>query len=105
MARLYQIEVRVPRGADLKGGVPLVERLCSEEGLEKKVRTELRTYPGSTHWHYSRKPSSGTLEITMWPEGARIWLSVHENREGPWTRETARRLAKALEKGLGRHTS
>ena len=85
----------------MTGAVELIERLCAEEGLERKIRRPLRSWPGSTHWHWRRTSSNGTLEVTLWPEEGRIWLSVHANRVGPWTRETAIRLSQALEKEFG----
>ena len=98
---MIKAEVRIPEGADLKGAVRLVERLCAEEGLTRRVKRTMRAYPGSVHWHFGNGKSPGTLEVTYLREAARLWLSVHANREGPWTRATVRKLRLRMEKEFG----
>ncbi len=84
----------------MKQAVQLIEKLCSNEGLEQTVKTTLVSYPGSVHMHYRRERLPGTLEITFWPERARIWISVHDNRKGSWTQETAAKLGKIMERAF-----
>ena len=99
---MFVIRVRTPEDADSTEVVQLVERLCDEEGLVLKTKRPLRTLPGSTHWHWRHEQSVGTLEVTLWPGGSIVWLSVHANRVGPWTRGTAIRLGRAIKKEFGK---
>jgi hypothetical protein len=99
---LLTYELRIPKDADEKRVVRLIERLCAEEDLDRNVKRTSRTYPGSVHWHYGRRNSPGTLDVTFWPMGAKIWLSVHSNREANWTHGSIKRLSKAIEKELGK---
>lgn len=70
-------------------------------GLEVVLEGRLATFPGSQHWHLKRGTDAGVLEVTYWPNGKRLWVSYHDNRIGEgWVRETAARLAAALEAEL-----
>ncbi len=66
------------------GDVPVtVEQTASWAGLVAE-RGSLKMYPDSTHWHFRRPGSPGTLEATWFPGTERLWLSYHENRYAPW---------------------
>lgn len=62
----------------------LLEAIATELGLVVRLRSTLATYPGSIHWHFQRPGERGTLELTWWPSGGRLWLKVHPMRSAPW---------------------
>ena len=71
-------------GGILPEDVPAtLEQTASWAGLVAE-RGSLKSYPGSTHWHFRRPGSRGTLEATWFPHTERLWLSYHENRYAPW---------------------
>jgi hypothetical protein len=63
--------------------IEIIERATSEAGLLAQRQT-LRSYPGSTHWHFKQPGASGTLELTYWPQTGRLWFTVHANRRAEW---------------------
>lgn len=81
----------------------LVESVCVAAGLTVTMKGTLRTYPGSTHWHYKRVREAGVLEVTYWPAGNRLWLSVQAGRTGEWTAIAAPELAETLAQILRTH--
>ncbi len=74
-----------------------VERICQESGLVLKVKSSLKEYPGSVHWHFKKERETGTLEITLWKKERRLWFSVHTNRKGEWIEDMIRDLKSELE--------
>ena len=65
-------------------------------GLHIALSTELKTYPGSRHWHLRRADLPGVLEVTYWPKRNRLWVSVRANRDGGWARQACPLFARAL---------
>ena len=94
-------EVAVPPEVDLGRCEQVVESACAAEGLRVARKATLATYPGSIHWHVKRGNESGTLEITVWPEGRRVWLKVQAGRAAPWIEVATARLKARLEEDLG----
>ncbi len=72
--------------------IELIPRLKVEERIKamtnrlelRSEQIELKQYPGSVHWHLSKRGKTGTLEVTWWPKQNRLWLQIRENREAPW---------------------
>ena len=60
----------------------IIEACCAAEGLRVSLRTSLKKFPGSRHWHFKFGDNRGTLEITLWQR--RIWCSVRAGRTAPW---------------------
>jgi hypothetical protein len=88
-----------------------VEAACKAHGLQIALTTTLKSYPGSKHWHLRRRrpPKSGAegprpanewlpglIEVTHWPERGRLWVSVHESRDGGWARAACPAFARTL---------
>ena len=67
--------------------IPIVEKACSRNGLKQTLLTTLKSYPGSTHWHYKKGTARGTLEITWWPKKRNLWLSSRVGRDADWIPE------------------
>jgi hypothetical protein len=80
------IELELILAADLELTTlePRVERACEALGLHIGLKGSLAGFPGCTHWHYRRGRERGTLEITLWPQNRRLWISVHSGRDAPW---------------------
>jgi hypothetical protein len=74
-----------------------VEECCARAGLRASMKGDLKSYPGSIHWHFQRPGHRGTLEATLWPMKRRLWLSIHSGRTGEWTSAAAVDLRAALE--------
>src|SRR5689334_1210295 len=77
-----------------------VESACAELDLTATLKGTLAAYAGSTHWHWKRGRERGVLEITLWPAGRRLWISVQSGRTGYWTSQVAERLCWLLAGGL-----
>jgi hypothetical protein len=56
----------------------------------------LSRYPGSRHWHFKQGNARGTLELTVWEQGRRVWIGVQSGRGADWTDEKADSLAAAI---------
>jgi hypothetical protein len=76
--------------------VAAVERSAGSLGLQIRLRTTLRTFPGSVPWHLVHPVERGTLEITWWPKRRRLWLKLHAGRGGAWVDQAAVAFASAL---------
>ena len=97
---MLTLEVKLTPGADLARVESLVEATCRSRGLSTSMKTSLRSFPGSVHWHLKKGAERGTVEVTFWRKGMRLWVSVHENRAGAWTDSEARELKAAFERGV-----
>lgn len=87
---MVEIEIPTPAGDICE----IVQAAFSRFGLTVASNTELKKYPGSRHWHLRKPGSSGTLEVTFWPERGRLWVAYHSNRVGDgWVESAARLLA------------
>ncbi len=65
----------------------LIEEAAENNGLQIRLRGTLRIYPGSQHWHFQKPGERGTLEVTFWPAGNRVWFSVQAGRRAVWIAE------------------
>jgi hypothetical protein len=77
--------------------VAALERVLKQAGLRVTLRGTLAGYPGCTHWHLKNGRERGVLELTYWPGGKRIWLSMQDGRRGGWVMRSARDLKSQLE--------
>lgn len=68
--------------------------LLRELGLILSPAVELKTYPGSQHWHVKHASHSGTLELTWWPRKERFWIKIAKNRDADWIDSTAEALTR-----------
>ena len=93
-------DVKLPRSVDLRSVEAIVQKTCKARGLELRMKTSLVSYPGSAHWHYGKGADRGTIEVTFWKGERRLWISVHSNRAGAWTKGEMRELKSDLEKLL-----
>jgi hypothetical protein len=94
------IEVSIPEDSSVAGAKQVIERGCAEMGLQVTLKGTLSKYPGCIHWHLKQGQERGTLEITLWPEQRRLWLSVQNGRKGEWIDAAAERLKSMIEAGF-----
>ena len=78
-----------------------VERSSRGLGLLETMKSTLAKYPGSVHWHFKKPRVSGTLEVTYWPSGNRLWISVQRGRRADWLEESAPSMERCLRNALG----
>ena len=81
---MEEIEVAVNPAAREEQLTSSVEAAAAHYGLQIRMRGTLRTYPGSQHWHLHKPGERGTLEVTLWPAGKRVWFSVQAGRRAEW---------------------
>lgn len=102
---MKEIEFSIPANSDLSGTEGLVEQVCSELGLLLRMKSSLSKYPGCVHWHFGKRGEKGTLEITVFPLGARIWAAVHAGRKGDWIEAILPQIKARVEESLARRSS
>jgi len=91
-------EVRIDPRCDLSRAEDVVEECCRKAGLEVTMKSTLRSYPGSIHWHFKRPGETrGSLEITLWRERRRAWFSVHDGRGAAWIDDAVNSLRRSIE--------
>jgi hypothetical protein len=77
-----------------------IDMAAIEIGLSVTLRAELKSFPGSTHWHVKQGRQPGTLEITWWPKKRKLWIKVQAGRTAAWIDEIAPRLKRKIEAHL-----
>lgn len=97
---MTELDIALPPHTLADELVALVDQACALQDLSVTMRSTLRAYPGSTHWHLKQGPERGTLEITLWPRERRLWLSIQAGRAGTWTAAAAESLRAALHQSL-----
>jgi hypothetical protein len=97
---LTEVEFHVPETHDLAGAEELIEKACARLGLIVAMKGSLKGYPGCVHWHYKKDDQKGTLELTLYPKGRRIWAQVQDGRRAPWIDVELPRLQRAIEERL-----
>jgi hypothetical protein len=78
-----------------------VERVAKAHELSAQLKCELRSFPGSVHWHFKKPRESGTIEITMWPQKRRLWMSVQSGRQARWIGDAVPTMINELQRALG----
>jgi hypothetical protein len=97
---VIETDVQLPKRMDWTGCARRVERAIDASGLQVTMKCELRAYPGCAHWHLKRGREAGTLEVTMWPAGSRVWCSVQAGRRAAWIDDPIAALIPALERAV-----
>ena len=78
----------------------LVKETARSFGLNCRLETEMKQYPGSKHWHFARSGEKGTLEVTLLAKQRKFHISFHSNRNADWLPEACERLKTSLENSL-----
>lgn len=80
----------------------LLVELGTALGLHVSHITTLGTkrYPGNRHWHLKQDQATrGCLDVTYWPEGPAMWISMR-HYEPEWVHTFGARLGVELERRL-----
>jgi hypothetical protein len=97
---MEEVEFSVPLNGDLTAAEGLIEQVCSELGLLLKMKGALSKYPGCIHWHFCKPKEKGTLEITVFRPGRRIWAKVQATRNAAWIEVILPQVKARVEAGL-----
>ena len=97
---MQEIPVTLPSQPDFRVIEGLIDRFGSEQGLNCNLKATLKKYPGCVHWHFKQKGHSGILEITLWAQTRRLWISLREGRRAAWVDEMVPALQLSLEQAL-----
>lgn len=92
------VEVALPVPAKWEKVETQVESACQQLGLTPTLKSTLKAYPGSIHWHYKLARQPGTLEITWWPKHERLWAKVARSRSAAWMPPMLLELQQLLQK-------
>jgi len=79
---MIEVELQIPDSIEPVAVLRIVEQVCASNELTCSLRGTLASYPGSIHWHFKRDQERGTLEITWWESGHRLWFKVARGRTG-----------------------
>jgi hypothetical protein len=99
---MTELELTLPTGVNFGLVEQVVEECCAAAGLIKTLKDTLKKYPGCLHWHYKQPGQNGTLEITLWPAGRRLWFKVQSRRRALWIEEVTPILQARVEQDLRR---
>ena len=97
---MIEVDVLLPDFCEPDAVPRVVEQACALEGLTLTLKGTLKKYPGSLHWHYRQGNLSGTLEVTWWEQGRRLWFKLASGRTGLWTERAIHRLMGDIEQAL-----
>ena len=95
--RVRELDVQIPANAVLERITVAVDAAVGELGLTVVLLGTLKTFPGCVHWHLKRGRVRGTLVITWWPKGRRLWIKVQAGRSAEWTDEVALQVKVGIE--------
>lgn len=86
--------------ADRDAVVAVVLAAAERQDLLVTLTTTHTSYPGSIHWHFKpERRIRGVLDLTYWPDGGRLWLSVRA-QDADWIGPAAQSLAASLTEAL-----
>jgi hypothetical protein len=97
---LIEFRFRIPPGKTADQVESAVRAVAVGEKLDLGQVRSLKTVPGSSHWHITKRPENGTVEVTFDPLGSEIRVSVHANRHGSWAGATLESFAAKLNSKL-----
>jgi hypothetical protein len=94
------IEIKLNRGTNLSKAEKSIDATLATVGLHVSLRGTLKKFPGCTHWHAKIPGQPGTLELTLWPEQHRAWISIQSGRTAGWITEKLPAIQDALHRHL-----
>ena len=97
---MYKVEIHLPERSPVFQCEQAIESAAVSQNLTPTLKSTLQQYPGCIHWHYKRGNIRGVLEITLWPQEARAWISVHDNRQADWIDSVIPNLKIQIERSL-----
>ena len=97
---MQNIEIQLPPTASLSKAEKAIDATLAAVGLEVSLRGTLKQFPGCTHWHARSAGQSGTLELTLWPQQHRAWITIQSGRAADWIAERLPEVQSALHQHL-----
>ena len=97
---MQNIEIELPPSANLSKAEKTIEATLAAVGLQASPRETLKKFPGCIHWHAKSPGQRGTLELTLWPQQRRAWISIQSGRAAEWITEELPKMQQALSKQL-----
>jgi hypothetical protein len=97
---MIEVELQIPGGIETESVIRIIEQVCASNELTCRLNGTLVSYPGSIHWHFKRGKQKGTVEITWWEGGHRLWFKVADRRAGAWIFKSIPQLKEQIEKLL-----
>jgi len=97
---MRNIEIKLPPAANPSKAEKAIDAALAAIGLEVALRGTLRKFPGCIHWHAKNPGQSGTLELTLWPQQRRAWITVQSGRDAAWISARLPEVRKALQRQL-----
>lgn len=103
------VDIEIPcastTAADRDAVVAVVLDVAERQGLLVTLATTHTSYPNSIHWHFKpERRIRGVLDLTYWPDGGRLWLSVRA-QDADWIGPAARNVASSLTDALQEPTN
>jgi hypothetical protein len=97
---MKQWEIQVGRAWDSRRIAGVIESVAKSNGLVVSLKGSLRAFPGCVHWHFKKERQSGTIEVTMWPQKRRVWLSVQSGRRAQWIEAALPGMRRSLQDAM-----
>jgi hypothetical protein len=97
---MQNIEIELPPTVNLSTAEKTIDATLAAIGLEIALRGTLKKFPGCTHWHAKNPGQSGTLELTLWPQQHRAWITIQSGRAAEWIAQRLPELQNALYRQL-----
>jgi len=97
---MQHIEIELPREANLSKVENAIEATLAAVGLQVSLRVTLKKFPGCIHWHAKLPGQPGTLELTLWPQQHRAWISIQSGRAAEWIPKKLPEIQKALNRHI-----
>ena len=97
---MQNIEIELPPRANLSKMEKTIDATLAGVGLQVPLRGTLKKFPGCTHWHAKNPGRSGTLELTLWPQQRRAWITIQSGRAAEWITEKLPEIQDALSRHL-----
>jgi hypothetical protein len=94
------IDIPLLDNADCQAVQSAIDNAICDLGLTITLLGTLKKFPGSVHWHVKDGRQPGTLEITLWPEEHRAWLTIQDGRTADWIDTCAATLIQVIEARL-----
>lgn len=94
------IQVAVSGKMSLDAMEAVLVDVSRELGLKLTHTTTLgrKKYPNNRHWHFKEDlRANGCLDVTYWPEGALLWITIR-NYEPEWVHRSGPNMAALLSK-------
>ncbi len=94
------VDIPLPASADCTTMEQRIDEAIARCGLRVSLRGTLKRFPACIHWHVTKGGTTGTLEITLWPQEHRAWFSVQKRRTAAWIDAEIVRLGNVIQAQL-----